>query len=114
VNLGPSTMKELRLRHAELEAMAQRLRDRAVGMGPTRATTSGTLRQVRSVQARADEYAALLRMVDAPSLERMEEDVITVLTSAGVGEVQADILEPGLVRARALMGSLFDHWRSQR
>ena len=114
MNPGPSTMKELRLRHAELEAMAQRLRDRAVGMDPTRATTSGTLRQVRSVQARADEYAALLRMVDAPSLERMEEDVVAALTTQGFGEVRAEALEPGMAQARDTMGHLFDHWRSQR
>lgn len=110
--LGRTTMTELRLRHAELEAAAQRLRDRAVGMDPTRATTAATMRRIRGTQQRADDYAALLRMLERPSLERMEEDVTTILTAPG-GEVEADRLEPGLARARSLMGSLFEHWRSQ-
>lgn len=109
---GHTTLTELRLRHAELEAQAQRLRDRAVGMDPTRATTAATMRRVRSVQCRADEYAEILRRVTGPSLDRMEEDVTTVLTTPG-GDGNGEALEPGLKRARALMGSLFEHWRNQ-
>lgn len=111
---GHTTMKELRLRHAELEASAQRLRDRAVGMDPTRATTAGTMRLARTTQVRADEYAAIMRLLAAPTLDDMERDVTTALTSPGGDEVAMLALEPGLTRAQSLMRSLFNHWGSQR
>lgn len=111
---GHTTLTELRLRHAELEAQAQRLRDRAVGMDPTRATTAATMRRIRTVQRRADEYAEILRRVAGPSLDRMEEDVVAALNGVlSGGDGGSEALEPGLKRARALMGSLFEHWRSQ-
>lgn len=112
---GHSTTTELRLRHAELEATAQRLRDRAVGMDPTRATTAATMRRVRSVQLRADEYAALLRLLAGPSLEQVEAKVTAALDGSlsGMGEVQAHIHEPGISTAKALVAFLFEEWRSQ-
>ena len=111
---GHTTLTELRLRHAELEAQAQRLRDRAVGMDPTRATTAATMRRIRTVQRRADEYAEILRRIAGPSLDRMEEDVVAALNGVlSGGEVQADLLRAGAVRALDLMANLFDHWRSQ-
>ena len=112
--IGHTTLTELRLRQADLEAQAQRLRDRAEGMDPTRSACAAVCRRVRAVQARADEYTWLLRSLDAPTLDDMEADVITVLTAPGGGEVATLALEPGLTRAQSLMGSLFEHWRNKR
>jgi hypothetical protein len=111
--IGHSTLTELRLRQAQLEDSAQRLRDRAHGMDPTRAATAAVCRKVRATQKRADEYAAILSLLAGPTLEEMERDVVTVLTCPEQMPGTPD-LGPGLSRAQRLMGSLFENWRSRR
>jgi hypothetical protein len=60
----PLTLAELRARHAELDLRAERKREEwmaAPSVGP-RALTLG--RQVKALQKRADDYAALLRVAE--------------------------------------------------
>ncbi len=60
-------IKELRLRHAQLDERAERLRQeqRTVSATSPRALPLG--REVRAVQQRADDYAALLRVAEEMS-----------------------------------------------
>jgi len=62
--MSPLTLAELRARHAELALRAERKREEwmtATAVGP-RALSLG--KQVKALQARADEYASLLRMAE--------------------------------------------------
>jgi hypothetical protein len=58
------TLAELRLRHAQLTARAETLRDRSKTMDPTTRALSAVLRDVRQTEIRALEYAALIRMAE--------------------------------------------------
>lgn len=110
--MSPRTVTELRLRHAQLTDTAQRLRDRSLVVDPTRPASAALSREVRQTQSRADDYGRLLRILDGPTLEEMEEDVAAALTAPGFRGVAADALEPGLALARNTMRHLFDHWRA--
>lgn len=65
--MTPLTLAELRFTQASLALKAEKLRDRwrtAPATGPV-ALSLG--KQVKTVQARADEYAALLRVAEGMS-----------------------------------------------
>jgi len=112
--IGHTTTTELRLRHAELEASAQRLRERAAGMDPTRATTSGTMRLIRATQKRADDYARILSQSETPplDLDRMEVHLVGAL--GAVRETSGvEITDAAVAEVLYVVGNLFSGWRSQ-
>lgn len=64
--MNPLTLKGIRLRQAQLEERAERLRQQwralPAGSSPSRAVALG--REVKDLQERADDYAALLRVAE--------------------------------------------------
>lgn len=65
--MSPLTIAELRLRHAQLSERAERLRQewRKTSAVSNRALELG--REVTALQARADDYAAVLRVAEGMS-----------------------------------------------
>jgi hypothetical protein len=65
--MNPLTLRELRLRHAQLDERAECLRQQwralPAGSSPSRAVALG--KEVKDLQERADDYAALLRGLEA-------------------------------------------------
>jgi hypothetical protein len=63
------TLKELRLHHAQLDERAERLRQRwralPAGSSPSRAVALG--KEVKDLQERADDIAALIRVAEGMS-----------------------------------------------
>lgn len=59
------TLAELRLKHAQLTASAERLRDRSRVMDPTGRALLSVMGDVRQTQQRADDYAALIEYATA-------------------------------------------------
>lgn len=61
------TLRELQLRHAQLEERAERLRQewRQCGATSPRVLTLG--KETKALQQRADDYAALLRVAEGMS-----------------------------------------------
>jgi Fe-S-cluster formation regulator IscX/YfhJ len=57
------TLSELRLKHAQLTDRAEALRQQQRAAVPTTPRFTALSRQIRDVQARADDYAALLELV---------------------------------------------------
>jgi acyl-CoA reductase-like NAD-dependent aldehyde dehydrogenase len=64
--MNPLTVKEMRLRQAQLDERAERLRQEWRRLPSTaRAVELG--KQVKALQERADDYAALLRVAEGMS-----------------------------------------------
>lgn len=64
MTLTPKTLTELRLKHAQLSDRAENLRQQQRAAIPTQPRFTALGRQVRDVQRRADDYAALLALVE--------------------------------------------------
>lgn len=58
------TLKELRLKHAQLDYHAERLRTQQRAATATSARALSLARQVRETQKQADEYARLLEAAE--------------------------------------------------
>lgn len=67
--MNPMTLAELRLKHAQLVAQAERLRQeaRALPFGNRSATLT---KRVKDIQARADDYAAILTAIETKELRK--------------------------------------------
>lgn len=63
------TIAELRLKHAQLTAQAERLRQesRTLPFGNRSATLT---KRVKDIQARADDYAAILAAIETKELRK--------------------------------------------
>lgn len=59
------TIAELRLRHAQLQLRAERLRQQWRTMNPAGPRSLSTGKQVKQCQQQADDYASLLRIAEA-------------------------------------------------
>lgn len=70
--MNPMTLEELRLRHAQLSHRAETLRQewRTLPTG-NRATTLG--KRVTALQARADDYAAILALLETVVVDGTKE-----------------------------------------
>lgn len=62
--MTPLTLAELRFAQASLALKAEKLRDRWRSAPSTGPTASSLGKQVKSLQSRADEYAALIRVAE--------------------------------------------------
>lgn len=58
------TLQELRLRHAQLSHQAEKLRQEQRSIPALSPRASALARKVRDVQARADDYAAILNSIE--------------------------------------------------
>ena len=58
------TLKELRFKHAQLDLKAEQLRAKQCGMVATSPAAAAIARQVREIQAQADNYAALIEKAE--------------------------------------------------
>jgi hypothetical protein len=65
--MNPLTLREIELRHAQLSERAERLRQewRKTSAVSNRALELG--KEVKALQARADDYAAVLRVAEGMS-----------------------------------------------
>lgn len=61
--MNPMTLAELRLKHAQLTAQAERLRQEARAL-PFGNRSSTLTKRVKDIQARADDYAAILASLE--------------------------------------------------
>lgn len=68
--LTPKTVSELRLMHARLTDKAETLRAVQRGTVPTHPRFTALARQIRDVQARADDYAAILAAIETKELRK--------------------------------------------
>ncbi|MFH8805191.1 hypothetical protein ACH4F6_37575 [Streptomyces sp. NPDC017936] len=68
--LTPKTLSELRLRHAQLTDRAETLRGAQRACLPTAPRFTALGREIRDVQARADDYAAILAAVQTKELRK--------------------------------------------
>lgn len=57
-------LKELRFKHAQLDLQAERLRTKQRGMVATSPAAAAIGRQVKEIQAQADNYAALIEKAE--------------------------------------------------
>lgn len=62
----PLTIAELRLRHAQLTERAERLRSRNRMLKATSTGSAEAARDARQTQLRADDYAHILTLLEAP------------------------------------------------
>jgi hypothetical protein len=110
------TLAELRLQHARLTATAARLRLRSRTGDPTSRRTLDLCRDARFTQQRADDYAAVLRMIGQPTLEAMETDLrtglIRVWKRAGFEDDEGGGVAP-LEEAKHVVKSLFLSWKAR-
>ena len=68
--LTPKTISELRLKHAQLTDRAETLRAAQRAAVPTMPRFTALARQIRDVQARADDYAAILAAIETKELRK--------------------------------------------
>lgn len=68
--LTPKTLSELRLMHARLTDRAETLRAAQRGTVTTTPRFTALSRQIRDVQARADDYAAILAFIETRELRK--------------------------------------------
>lgn len=57
-------LKELRLKHAQLDLKAEQLRVKQRGMVATPPAAAAIARQIREIQAQADNYGALVEKAE--------------------------------------------------
>ena len=63
VHVNAVTLAEIDLRRAQLTERAERLRERQAAIAFTSSAARTLAREVRHVQRRADDYAAILRLL---------------------------------------------------
>lgn len=68
--MNPMTVQELRLKQAQLAHKAESLRQQQRAALPTSPRFLALGRQVRDVQGRADDYAAILELVETKELRK--------------------------------------------
>jgi hypothetical protein len=68
--LSPKTLSELRLKHAQLTDKAETLRAAQRGCVATSPRFLALGRQIRDVQQRADDYAAILQAIETKELRK--------------------------------------------
>jgi hypothetical protein len=68
--LTPKTLSELRLKHAQLADRAETLRQQQRATVVTSPRFLALGRQIRDVQARADDYAAILAAIETKELRK--------------------------------------------
>lgn len=67
--MNPLTLAELKLRQAQLAAQAERLRQEARAL-PFGARSANLTKRVKDIQARADDYAAILAAIETKELRK--------------------------------------------
>lgn len=68
--MSPMTVRELELKRAQLAHQAERLRQEQRSLPALSARASALARKVRDVQARADDYAAILASIETKELRK--------------------------------------------